>query len=188
MEVKNVYCCSCFIDQAVWFVNNSSFSWQFDTFLYKDSVISDEIFIYDKKFEIINENFIYYRSCIIVCCLDCIEFILHFLSDNLAFHSLLNDVNCEFAFYDQLSFDDDMIYYGNGLREFNNSRNRLSTDIMLRKYILKYPKKKCCFTSLGDFYFKYFCSSCKRIFMKLLIKKFYHFQNGRFNCKSSVNL
>ena len=184
MEVKNVFCCSCFIEHAVWFVNNDNFSWWFDTLIYKDGVISDEIFIYDKHFEIINENFIYYRSRITICCLDCIEFTLQFLSHDLNFHSFLNDGKCDYVFHDHFSFDEeDMIYYGNGLLDPNASRNRLSTEKILQKYIKKYPKKKCCFTSLGDFYYKYFCFSCRKIFMKAVIGNFYHFKNERFNRK-----
>ena len=110
MEVKNVFCCSCFIDRAIWFVHYSDFGWQFDTFIYKNGAISDKIFIYDKYYEIINENFIYYRSRIVICCLDCIKFTLHLLSHDLIFQNLLNDVNCDYTFYDYSTFDDDMIY------------------------------------------------------------------------------
>ena len=179
MEVKNGFCCSCFIDQAIWFVHNSDFSWQFDTLIYKNGAISDEIFIYDKHYEIINENFIYYRSRIVICCLDCIKFTLHLLSHDLSFHILLNDVNCDYVFHDYFSFDDDdMIYYGNGLSGANDPQNHISTDEILKKYIEKYPKKKCCFTSLGNFYYKYFCTSCSKIFMETVIKNFYHLKNG----------
>ena len=179
MEIKNVFCCSCFIDKAIWFVHNSDFSWQFDTLIYKNGAISDEIFIYDKHYEIINENFIYYRSRIVICCLDCIKFTLQLLSIDLTFHTLLNDNNCDYVFHDYFSFDDDdMIYYGNGLLSVNDSQSRISTDEILKKYIDKYPKKKCCFTSLGNFYYKYFCISCRKVFMETVIKKFYHFKNG----------
>ena len=178
MEIKNVFCCSCFIDQAIWFVHNSDFSWQFDTLIYKNGAISDEIFIYDKHYEIINENFIYYRSRIVICCLDCIKFTLQLLSIDWTFHILLNDLNCDYVFDDYSSFDDDMIYYGNGLFTANDPQSLISTDEILKKYIDRYPKKKCCFTSLGNFYYKYFCISCRKIFMETVIKKFYHIKNG----------
>ena len=71
-----------------------------------------------------------------------------------------------------------MIYYGNGLLSVNDSQSCISTDEILKKYIDKYPKKKCCFTSLGNFYYKYFCTSCRKIFMKAVINNFYHFKNG----------
>ena len=178
MEIKNVFCCSCFIDKAIWFVNNSEFSWQFDCLIYKNGAISDEIFIYDKHYEIINENFIYYRSRIVICCLNCIKFTLQLLSIDLTFHILLNSLNCDYVFDDYSSFDDEMIYYGNGLFTANDQQSHIFTDEILKKYIYRYPKKKCCFTSLGNFYYRYFCISCRKIFMETVIKKFYHFKNG----------
>ena len=178
MEEKNVFCCSCFIDKAIWFVHNSDFSWQFDTLIYKNGAISDEIFIYDKHYEIINENFIYYRSRIVICCLDCIKFSLQLLSIDLTFHISLNSLKCDYVFDDYSTFDDEMIYYGNGLFTVDDQQSRISSDEILKKYIYKYPKKKCCFTSLGNFYYKYFCITCRKIFMETVIKKFYHFKNG----------
>ena len=79
MERKNVFCCSCFIDQSVWFIDNSYHSWQFDSFVYKNGLISDKVFVYDKTFVInSNDDNIEYFTTIIVCCLECFEFILRF--------------------------------------------------------------------------------------------------------------
>ena len=177
MEYKRVFSCSCFIDQAIWFVNSSSFTWQFDTFVYENGLVSDEIFIYDKKHNIINENFVYYKSRIIVCCLDCIELIMHLSSNDSYFCEILFDVNCDYTFDDWFSFEDEKIYYGNGNVISSRKDNLPSVDNMFHDFIDKFPKKKCCFVSLSEFYFKYFCSSCRGLFIKTLLKYFYCFEN-----------
>ena len=114
MDYKRVFSCSCFIDQAIWFINTGNFSWQFDTFVYKNGNVSDEIFIYDKKYNIINENFIYYRSRIIVCCLDCIELVMRLSSNDSDFCSLLLEIDCDYTYDDWLLYDEEKIFYGNG--------------------------------------------------------------------------
>ena len=173
MDYKRVFSCSCFIDQAIWFVNNKSFAWEFDTFVYNNGMVSDEIFIYDKKYNIINENFIYYKSRIIVCCLDCIELIMHIASNDSDFRTLMSEVNCDYVYDDWLTFDDEKIYYGNGNIIPSKKKYLPSVDTMFEDFIDKFPKKKCCFVSLSEFYFKYFCSTCKELFKKKLLKYFY---------------
>ena len=178
MDYKRVFSCSCFIDQAIWFVNSGYFAWQFDTFVYNNGAISDEIFIYDKKYSIINENFIYYKSRIIVSCLNCIELLMHLSSNDSDFCSLMLEVNCDYVFDDWLSFDDDeKIFYGNGNIIPSRKNDLPSADKMFMDFIEKFPKKKCCFISLSEFYFKYFCSSCRELFIKKLLKYFYCFEN-----------
>lgn len=177
MDYKRVFSCSCFIDQAIWFVNGSYFAWQFDTFVYNNGSISDEIFIYDKKYNIINENFIYYRSRIIVSCLNCIELLMHLSSNDSDFCSSMLEVDCDYVFDDWFSFDDEKIYYGNGNIIPSRKNDLPSTDTMFMDFIDKFPKKKCCFISLSEFYFKYFCSSCRELFIKKLLKHFYCFEN-----------
>ena len=177
MDYKRVFSCSCFIDQAIWFTNSNKFSWQFDTFVYKNGSVSDEIFIYDKKYNIINENFIYYKSRIIVCCLDCIELIMRLSSDDYEFSSLLANVNCDYVFDDWFAFDDEKIYYGNGNIIPSRKTDLPSADDMFENFIEKFPKNKCCFVSLSEFYFKYFCSTCRELFIKKLLKYFYCIEN-----------
>ena len=176
MENKRVFSCSCFIDQAIWFTRNGSFSWQFDTFVYKNGTISDEIFIYDKKYNIINENFIYYKSRIIICCLDCIELVMRLSSGNSEFSSLLANVNCDYVFDDWLSFDE-KIFYGNGNIIPGRKKDLPYAADMFENFIDRFPKKKCCFVSLSEFYFRYFCSTCRVLFIKNLLKYFYCIEN-----------
>ena len=182
MEYKRVFSCSCFIDQSIWFINNCNFSWQFDTFVCENGAISDEIFIYDKKYNIINENFIYYRSRIIVCCLDCIELIMRYVSNDSDFCSLLHDVDCDYTFDDWFSFDNEKIYYGNGNIISSRRENLPLTDDMFKNFIDRFPQKKC-FLSLSEFYFKYFCSTCRELFVKKILKNLYCFENVQFNRK-----
>lgn len=162
--------------------HNSDFSWQFDTLIYKNGAISDEIFIYDKKYNIINENFIYYRSRIIVCCLDCIELIMRYVSNDSDFCSLLHDVDCDYTFDDWFSFDNEKIYYGNGNIISSRRENLPLTDDMFKNFIDRFPQKKC-FLSLSEFYFKYFCSTCRELFVKKILKNLYCFENVQFNRK-----
>ena len=172
MEEKIIFCCSCFIDQSFWYIDYGFFTWEFDQFVYKNGAISDNVFIYDKKFEIISTaDSIYYKNCITVCCLNCIEFTLRFLSDE----------DCRYVFEDVFSFNS-TIYYGNDRFQFDESCNSVYIEKILCDYISKFPEHKSCFTSLGKFYFKYFCYNCREVFMEIIPKKFYTITNG-FNCK-----
>ena len=178
MEKKNFFCCSCFIDQAFWYINSCNFTWEFDQFIYKNGVMSDNVFIYDKTFEIISTgDSFYYKSCITVCCLNCIEFTIRFLSDNEDFTLMLTDVDCQFVFEDVFSFNS-VIYYGNDRFQFDESKNPFCVEKILEKYISKFPEHKSCFTSLGKFYFRYFCYNCREAFMKIIPKNFYGITNG----------
>ena len=140
--------------------------------------MSDNVFIYDKTFEIISTgDSFYYKSCITVCCLNCIEFTIRFLSDNEDFTLMLTDVDCRFVFEDVFSFNS-VIYYGNDRFQFDESKNPFCVEKILEKYISKFPEHKSCFTSLGKFYFRYFCYNCREAFMKIIPKIFYGITNG----------
>ena len=181
MERKNVFSCSCFVDQSVWFIYNAFYSWEFDLFLYKDGIISDKIFVYEKDFEInANDANIEHKTTIIVCCVKCFEFILRFLSGKQEVISQLNELDCRYVYEDVFCFNS-TIYIGNDRFQFDARNNHsLSTQEQLEKYFVKFPETKSCFTSLDKYYYKYFCYSCRGFFKKVFLENLYLFKN--VNC------
>ena len=73
MKKKVVFSCSCFIDQSVWFINSISRMQRFDEFVNMDDIISGNVFIYERKSSSSTVE-------IVVCCLECFEFLLTCLS------------------------------------------------------------------------------------------------------------
>ena len=191
MERKNVFCCSCFIDQSVWFIDNSYHSWQFDSFVYKNGLISDKVFVYDKTFVInSNDDNIEYFTTIIVCCLECFEFILRFLSGKEEIICLFNEIDCRYVHEEAFCFNS-TIYIGNDRFQFDatepNDCDCRSTREKLEKYFVKFPETKSCFASLEKYYYKYFCYSCKKFFKRVFLKNL-HFFTNEFDCRRTVSL
>ena len=179
MKEKIVFSCSCFIDQSIWFVNSLFYSWMFDTFVFTDGSLSDNIFIYDKKFtvNVDNGNF-HYVSEIIVCCLECFEFILTYSSGKKEIIDELNEIVCVYVVEEPFCFNSE-IYIGNDQFIFDgNERKRScnSTEEKMEKYFREHPTTKSCFTSIEKYYYQYFCSSCKKFFKKLFLKNLYRFE------------
>ena len=192
MERKNVFCCSCFIDQAVWFIDNSFHSWEFDSFVYKDGLISDKVFVYDKIFVInSNDDNIEYLTTIIVCCLECYEFILRFLSGKEEIIASFNEIDCRYVYEEAFCCFNSVIYVGNDRFQFDargaDNCDCRSTKEKMEKYFVKSPITKSCFTSLAKTYYKYFCYSCRDFFKKTLLKNLYLFTNES-NGRQIVNL
>lgn len=81
MNKNTVYCCSCFIDKSVWFVNNEWRLWMFDKFFYVNGRLSEQIFVYNKKMSSMmrGDASVLLATEIYVCCMDCFEFHLSFL-------------------------------------------------------------------------------------------------------------
>ena len=178
MERKNVFCCSCFIDQSVWFIDNSSHSWQFDVFVYKDGLLSDKLFIYDKTF-LFNSTAdnVEYLTDIIVCCIDCYEFLLRFLSGKKEIIILFDEIECMYVHEEVFCFNS-TIYVGNDRFQFDarQSNGPRSTQEKLEKYFTEFPKTKSCFTSLENCYYKHFCYSCKKFFKRVFLKSLFFFE------------
>ena len=187
MERKNVFCCSCFADQAVWFIENAFYSWQFDPFLYTNGVISDKVFVYEKFFEINANANIEYKTSIIVCCVECFEFMLRFLSGKEEIICLLNELDCRYVYQDVFCFNL-TIYTGNDCFQLDARNNHsMSTREQLEKYFVKFPETKSCFTSLDRYYYKYFCYNCKKFFTRFFLKSLYLFKND-VNCRCRIDL
>ena len=172
MKKKVVFSCSCFIDQSVWFINSISCLQRFDEFVYANDLPSGDVFIYEKL-----------STCdtaeIIVCCLECFEFLLTSFSIEDEFIDLLNKIDCLFVIEEPFCYNS-LIYVGNDSIIFNpndgNENDFKSTKDILEKYFKKFPNEKSCFTSLEKYSYKSFCFNCKEIFKILFLKKLMYFE------------
>ena len=181
MERKIVYCCSCFIDSAAWFTDNMLLhTLEFDfVVLDKDSKIDDKVFVYEKSFQIDYIDTIEYLNKIIVCCVECFEFMLHFESAKDDF--LFDEINCNYVYEDMFCFNS-QIFAGNDRFQFDvrQPNDSSSTKDILKKYFVNVPEVKSCFTSLQRYYYKYFCFQCRDFFKKVFLKNLYKFENGPY--------
>ena len=181
MERKIVYCCSCFIDSAAWFTDNMLLhTWEFDFVVPdKDSKIDDKVFVYEKSFQIDYIDTIEYLNKIIVCCVECFEFMLHFESAKYDF--LFDEINCNYVYEDMFCFNS-QIFARNDRFQFDvrQPNDSSSTKDILKKYFVNVPEVKSCFTSLQRYYYKYFCFQCRDFFKKVFLKNLYKFENGPY--------
>ena len=173
MKKKVVFSCSCFIDQSVWFANSISCQQRFDEFVYVNDLPSGDVFIYEKISTKYNDE-------IIVCCLECFEFLLTCFSIEDEFIDTLNKVDCLYVIEEPFCYNS-LIYVGNDLLIFNNINNIIESDVkstkdVLEQYFKKFPDEKSCFTSLEKYSYKSFCFSCKEIFIRLFLRKLIHFE------------
>ena len=181
MEKKKVFSCSCSIEQSVWFVNSIAHSWKFDSFTCVDGVLSDKLFIYKKNFTFVSSHeSIQYINEIIVCCLECFEFILTYFSSKEEMCDVFNELDCRYVIDDQFCFNSE-IYIGNDqFMTLNANLNREQREELyhetkkkLNKFFKKQPKTKSCFTSIQKYSYEFFCSNCKRIFDIFFLEKLY---------------
>lgn len=182
MERKIVYCCSCFIDTAAWFTDNMLLhTWECDlVVLDKDGQIDEEkVFVYETSFQIDYTDTIEYLNKIIVCCVDCFEFVLRFESSKT--DSLFDEIDCNYVYEDMFCFNS-QIYAGNDRFQFDVRQpvDRCSTNDILKKYFVNAPEVKSCFTSLQKYYYRYFCFQCRNFFKKVFLKNLYKFENGPY--------
>ena len=189
MEKKIVYCCSCFIDNAVWFTENMSLhTWELNlTILDKDGQCNDNVFVYETSYQIDYNDSTEYLNNIIFCCVECFEFILRIESgkDNFQF----DDIDCNYVYEDTFCFDF-QTYYGNDHFQFDVTQPvdiRCTNDI-LRKYFTNAPEVKSCFTSLQKYYYNYFCFQCRDFFKKVFLRNLYKFENGLSYLKKTSTL
>ena len=173
MKKKVVFSCSCFIDQSVWFINSISCVQRFDEFVNVNDIVSGNVFIYERISSSSSVE-------IVVCCLECFEFLLTCLSMEDKFIYLLNKADCCFLIEEPLCFNS-LIYIGNNAAIFKGGNNDdyKSTKDILKKYFKKFPIEKSCFTSLEKYSYESFCCSCKEIFKKLFLKKLMYFESKK---------
>ena len=174
MKKKIVFSCSCFIDQSVWFINSISCMQRFDEFVGINDIISGNVFIYERKSSSSTVE-------IVVCCLECFEFLLTCFSMEDKFIDLLNKIDCCFVIEEPFCYNS-LIYVGNDLLIFkggNNDDDFKTTKDILEKYFKKFPNEKSCFTSLEKYSYESFCFSCREIFKKLFLKKLMYFESKK---------
>ena len=183
MEKKIVYSCSCFIDQSFWFVNSMYHSWKFDSFVCVNGSVLNNLFIYEKEFTFVLDSDgknVQYINEIIVCCLECFEFLLTYFSTKEEMYDVFNKIDCLYVIEEPFCYNSE-IYIGNDQFIFERSNNEdqelyFETIKRLRNYFKIHPETKSCFTSIEKYSYECFCSSCKRIFKVLFLKKLFRIQ------------
>ena len=178
MEKKIVFSCSCFIDQSVWFVNSIYHSWKFDSFTCVDGVVSDKLFIYKKDFTFVRSDDSYqYINEIIVCCVECFEFLLTYFSTTEEMFDVFNKIDCLYVIEEPFCYNSE-IYIGNDQFGISNLNYEQMQELYQtkKKYFKKQPETKSCFTSIEKYSYECFCSNCKRIFKILFLEKLYRIE------------
>ena len=166
--------CSCFIDKAVWFVNLPE----------KQAcriALFDHVREQTALQDIIENKFIkdvrtkrtagVLQNTIVVSCVECFYFQILLLSfEN---KSIFDTINCRFVTSDCFSFGDgydDDIYVGNSQFVVENYFfSREMREMLFRNYVEAdnfgiRPLHKSCFTSLQKKRYRFFCTTCKKIY------------------------
>ena len=180
MEKRIVFSCPCFIDQSVWFVNSSVLSQKFDVLLCENGLLSGKNFIYQKNFTFVSE--IYYINEIIVCCLECFEFMLSYLSFN-ELSDVLNDIQCSYVSYDCCLFDSDIFLGNNQFMVSNASLTHQQREELyferqekMKKIFKGKIETKSCFTYLEKYKYEFLCNKCKEIFIFYFLDKLFRIE------------
>ena len=178
--IKNVIkTCSCFVDKAVWFVNypRPVQTWRFNPFKVQtriEDIIEDKFIKENRRRVSFFEGKTFVKNTLVVSCVQCFEFQLLHLSSNANMRSIFDTINCRFVTTDSFTYNDgfnDDIFTGNSqfvvenwfysrrAREllFLNGGN--NTDNFIRR-----PLHKSCFTSLQKNRYRFFCTTCKKIY------------------------
>ena len=189
MEKKIVFSCSCFIDQSVWFVNSIAHSWKFDSFTCVEGSVSNDLFIYKKDFTFVSNGngSVQYINEIIVCCVECSEFLLTYFSTKEEIYDVFNEIDCLYVIDDQFCYNSE-IYIGND--QFMTSNANLNyeereelyheTKKKLNKFFKKQPERKSCFTSIQKYSYEFLCTNCKRIFDTFFLANYILLKNELF--------
>ena len=178
--IKNVIkTCSCFVDKAVWFVNYSRpvQRWRFDPVKVQtriEDIIEDKFIKENHRRVSFIDGKSLVKSTIVVSCVQCFEFQLLRLSSNANMNSTFDNINCRFVTIDSFTYGDDFnddIFTGNSQFVVENwflsreARELLflnagsNTDNFIRQ-----PLHKSCFTSLQKNRYRFFCTTCKKIY------------------------
>ena len=181
MTKTTIKMCFCFLDRAVWFINNSRLLsyWFLNSKLKNkdDTANDDEHFILERRTT--NDNFIF-KQTIVCLCMDCFRFQLSISPDEN--FSCLSNIDCRFVKIDLNVFDDtfnDDIFVGDHQfvvsKYFQPKEQLLAMTERGKIVFLKRPMYKSCFTSLRKKRYKYFCKSCKKIYNDFFEKKLHVF-------------
>ena len=191
--IKNVIkTCCCFVDKAVWFVNQiqSVPLWHFDHVKRQTRIedILEEKFIKEiRTVRTYIDGKILVKNTIIVSCVKCFEFQLLELSSRT--NSIFDAINCRFVMTDCFSYSDDFtndIFTGNSQFVVENyflSREQRellflnagsNTDNFIRQ-----PLHKSCFTSLQKNRYRFFCTTCKKVYNEFFERRLHVFSSTR---------
>ena len=191
--IKNVIkTCCCFVDKAVWFVNQiqSVPLWHFDHVKRQTRIedILEEKFIKEiRTVRTYIDGKIFVKNTIIVSCVKCFEFQLFELSSRA--NSIFDAINCRFVTTDCFSYSDSFtndIFTGNSQFVVENyflSREQRellflnagsNTDNFIRQ-----PLHKSCFTSLQKNRYRFFCTTCKKVYNEFFERRLHVFSSIR---------
>ena len=191
--IKNVSkTCCCFVDKAVWFINQiqSVPLWHFDHVKRQTRIedILEEKFIKEiRTVRIYIDGHILVKNKIIVSCVNCFEFQLLELSSRA--NPIFDTINCRFVTTDCFSYSDGFtndIFTGNSQFVVENyflSREQRellflnagsNTDNFIRQ-----PLHKSCFTSLQKNRYRFFCTTCKKVYNEFFERRLHVFSSTR---------
>ena len=189
--IKNVIkTCCCFVDKAVWFVNQIRPIplWHFDLVKRQTRIedIIEEKFIKEiRTVRTYIDGKIFVKNTIIVSCVKCFEFQLFELSSRA--NSIFDAINCRFVTTDCFSYSDSFtndIFTGNSQFVVENyflSREQRellflnagsNTDNFIRQ-----PLHKSCFTSLQKNRYRFFCTTCKKVYNEFFERRLHFFSS-----------
>ena len=189
--IKNVIkTCCCFVDKAVWFVNQfkSAPLWQFDHVKRQTRFadILEEKFIKEiRTVRTYMDGQILVKNTIIVSCVKCFEFQLFHLSFNT--NSIFDNINCRFVTTDRFTYSDDFdndIFTGNSQFVVENyflSREQrellfLNAGSNTENFSGR-PLHKSCFTSLQKNRYRFFCTTCKKVYNEFFERRLHVFSS-----------
>ena len=177
--IKNVIkTCSCFVDKAIWFLNLSQKDacrpWLFDHVRTQTALqdIIENKFIKEvrtKRTFIDGKSVV--ENTIVVSCVDCFNFQVFLLSFDEK--SIFDTISCRFVTTDSSSFDD---YYSSDIFIGNNQFvvenyffSRVQKELLFMNEnnndeFSREPLHKSCFTSLQKKRYRFFCTTCKKIY------------------------
>ena len=189
--IKNVIkTCCCFVDKAVWFVNQiqSVPLWHFDHVKRQTRIedILEEKFIKEiRTVRTYIDGKILVKNAIIVSCVKCFEFQLLEMSSRQ--NPIFDAINCRFVISDSFSYSDvftNDIFTGNSQFVVENyflSREQRellflnagsNTDNFIRQ-----PLHKSCFTSLQKNRYRFFCTTCKKVYNEFFERRLHVFSS-----------
>ena len=190
--IKNVIkTCCCFVDKAVWFVNQiqSVPLWHFDHVKRQTRIedILEEKFIKEiRTVRTYIDGKILVKNTIIVSCVKCFEFQLLEMSSRP--NPIFDAINCRFVISDSFSYSDvftNDIFTGNSQFVVENyflSREQRellflnagsNTDNFIRQ-----PLHKSCFTSLQKNRYRFFCTTCKKVYNEFFESRLHVFSSS----------
>ena len=166
--------CSCFIDKAVWFVNlPEKQACRIALFDHVREQTALQDIVENKVIKEIRSKRTsgVLQNTIVVSCVECFYFQLLLLS--IDDRSIFDKIDCRFVTSDFSSFGDgfdDDIYVGNSQFVVENYFfNREVREMLFATYVeadnfSTRPLHKSCFTSLQKKRYRFFCTSCKKIY------------------------